>query len=73
MLCPHFVDRRPCECSAVEGVLIPSLHERERFCRTDHFRACPTFRARVIGGEVITQNAYYALWSPDGQEDSLGV
>jgi hypothetical protein len=62
MACEFFDDGRLARCSAVCGLLIPTLHERERYCRGDENAACPTYRLRQELGEPIPQSAYYALW-----------
>ena len=55
--------RRVC-CNAVDGELIPSLHERERYCRHDsNWASCPTFQLRAREHRRIAQEEYYALWT----------
>jgi hypothetical protein len=69
MSCPLFLDGRLCRCEAVRGLLIPSLHERERFCRpASAHGACPTFRSFSATGAAISQDQYYELWSPEPVE-----
>jgi hypothetical protein len=48
----------------VAGTLIPSHHERERYCRGAASRECPTFKLFQIAGAPVSQQAYYALWLP---------
>jgi hypothetical protein len=62
--CPYFVDGPLCRCSAVRGLLVPSLHERERFCTTESSGSCPTFRVRVTRDSALPEEVYYALWLP---------
>ncbi len=64
MSCPHFVDDSLCRCAAVRGHLVPSLHERERFCRSDQPERCPTFQARALRGAALPEEVYYRLWLP---------
>jgi hypothetical protein len=45
-------------------LLIPSHHERERYCRTDGNKACPTFKLYQLHGAPVPQESYYALWVP---------
>ena len=65
MACPHFVDDRLCRCCAVAGLLIPSVYERERFCRGDEsFHSCPTFCAFAKRQSKLPQEVYYSFWLP---------
>ena len=64
MACEFFDDGRLARCTAVDGLLIPSHHERERYCRTDGSKSCPTFKLYQLGGVPLAQEAYYALWVP---------
>ena len=64
MACKFFDDGRLARCSAVDGLCIPSHHERERYCRTDGSAACPTYRLYEISRAPIAQDAYYAQWLP---------
>jgi hypothetical protein len=57
-------DGRRVRCGAVDGELVPSLHERERYCRRDdNFTRCPTFRAFRLHQRRLAQAEYYALWT----------
>jgi hypothetical protein len=65
MPCPHFIEERFSRCAAVRGLLIPSIYERERFCRPEGgCQLCPTFRAFEARGAKIPQEIYYQLWLP---------
>jgi hypothetical protein len=64
MACEFFDDGRLARCTAVSGLLIPSHHERERYCRTDGSSECPTFRLYQLRRAPLPQDAYYALWVP---------
>jgi len=64
MACKFFEDGRLARCSAVDGLCIPSHHERERYCRTDGSAECPTFRLYQVSCTPIAQEAYYAEWLP---------
>lgn len=64
MACEFFDDGRLVRCAAVAGLLIPSHHERERYCRTDGNIACPTYQLHRLRGGPLPQEAYYALWLP---------
>jgi hypothetical protein len=63
-MCEHFDETRGARCRAVAGTLIPSLFEREQFCRTENHGRCPTQRLYRIRGSKLSQEAYYALWIP---------
>ena len=52
-----------CRCRAVRGLVTPSLHERERFCRNEPAR-CPTYQLRARRDEALPEEVYYALWLP---------
>jgi len=59
------VEDRLCRCSGVQGLLIPSVYERERFCRPEGgHNSCPTFCAYHARGAKLPQEVYYALWLP---------
>ena len=64
MACEFFDDGRLARCTAVCGLLIPSHHEREKYCRTDESSACPTYQLCKLAGQPIPQQQYYALWVP---------
>jgi hypothetical protein len=62
MACEFFDEGRLARCAAVNGLLIPSHYERERYCRTDGNCDCPTFKLYQLRGAPLPQEAYYALW-----------
>ena len=64
MACEFFDDGRLARCTAVDGLLIPSHHEREHYCRTDGSAACPTRKLYQLGRGPVSQDAYYELWVP---------
>jgi hypothetical protein len=64
MACECFEDKKLARCTAVTGLLIPSHHERERYCRGDGNHDCPTYRLYKLRGTRLSQDAYYALWLP---------
>jgi hypothetical protein len=64
MACECLEDGRRVRCRAVDGELVPSLHERERYCRSDgNFTRCPTFQAFRRNQRRLAQAEYYALWT----------
>jgi hypothetical protein len=67
MPCPYFRGDPDCRCAAVSGEIVPSLHERERFCMSSCDR-CPTFLARQQAGEPILEDHYYDLWLAPGAD-----
>jgi hypothetical protein len=64
MACRYFEEGRLCRCAAVRGLVVPSLHERERFCLGDEPDRCPTLRLRERRDEALPEEVYYALWLP---------
>lgn len=64
MACEFFDDGKLARCTAVDGLLIPSHHEREHYCRTDGNATCPTFKLYQLRRAPVSQDAYYALWIP---------
>jgi hypothetical protein len=64
MACEFFIDGHIVRCGAVEGVLVPSHHERERYCKSNGERRCPTFRLHQLRRRPVSQEDYYALWVP---------
>ena len=68
MACHHLNENgRSTLCGAVEGSLIPSHFERERYCHGDGNGACPTAQLYRLRGTRISQELYYRQWivSPD--------
>lgn len=61
MTCTYFEEGALCRCRAVRGLLVPSLHERERYC-TSQPALCPTQRLRELSGHPLDEESYYALW-----------
>jgi len=61
MPCPLFDDGRNARCHAVAGGVVPSLHERERYCRTDLPDQCPTLIEYARAGQ-LTEERYYSIW-----------
>lgn len=65
MACEFFDDGRLARCGAVDGLLIPSHHEREHYCRSsDGSAACPTLKLYQLRGGPVPQAIYYAQWIP---------
>jgi hypothetical protein len=64
MACEFFDEGRLARCTAVCGLLIPSHHEREHYCRTDENAACPTFKLYQLHKSPVPQEQYYSLWVP---------
>jgi hypothetical protein len=64
MACKCLEEGRTVRCSAVNGDLIPSLHERERYCRSEsNWASCPTFQLHRREERQLMQEEYYALWT----------
>ncbi len=64
MACECLEEGRKVSCKAVDGELIPSLHERERYCRHDaNWASCPTFQLKQRTQRRLAQEEYYALWT----------
>ncbi len=68
MACPKLEEGSLCRCAAVRGFVVPSLHERERFCLTDGWPRCPTFVASAAYHAPLPEEAYYAIWLPSRRE-----
>jgi hypothetical protein len=64
MACEFFDEGKLARCTAVCGLLIPSHHERERYCRTDASASCPTYKLYQLHGRPVPQEQYYSLWVP---------
>ncbi len=63
MSCPLYGPDRS-RCCAVQPMVTPSLHERERYCTNDSYRVCPTLRLRLARGRPLSEDDYLALWMP---------
>lgn len=61
MACALFEEGTSCRCHAVVGTVVPSLHERERFCRSSEEDRCPTRIAYKSTGP-LAEDDYYAIW-----------
>jgi hypothetical protein len=72
MSCPLFEEARACRCRAVSGDVVPSLHERERFCRTSQPERCPTYQQFLATGE-LDEEEYYAIWLTPRPEPVVAV
>jgi hypothetical protein len=73
MRCPFLDEGHLTRCRAVAGTLIPSLYEREQFCRSDGHVGCPTHRLFLVQREPLSQDAYYALWVPTAARPSSSL
>ena len=69
MACTFYENNRICRCAAVRGQITPSLHERERYCRSDEPQRCPTYQIRRLRTEPLPEEAYYKLWLPLSGDD----
>ena len=71
MACRYLVPEPSCRCAAVTGSVVPSIYERERFCRAEQgFLRCPTFRAHAAHGALLAERDYWALWTGDVERTS---
>jgi hypothetical protein len=70
MPCPQFRTAGvQCRCAAVVDVVVPSLHERERFCKSDRSRECPIFQAYARTRLPVSEDEYWRIWlSPPADE-----
>jgi hypothetical protein len=57
---------------AVRELLVPTLHEREQFCRTPEWDRCPTYQALLDRGGPVSQEVYYSLWIPPAMGRAAG-
>jgi hypothetical protein len=64
MGCLLFVEGADCRCFAVLGRHVPTLHERERYCRTSDPGRCPTLREFVDRGTRLSEEQYLQIWIP---------
>jgi hypothetical protein len=62
MACSLFEERHCDRCGAVTGTLIPSHHERERYCRTNNYTRCPTYQLYRLRGKPLSEETYFDLW-----------
>jgi hypothetical protein len=64
MSCPLFSDERECRCGAVSGRHVPTVFERERYCKSNP-DGCPTLREHLHIGRRLTEDEYLNLWMPE--------
>ena len=64
MECRFF--RRPpdCRCFAVEGRHVPTIYERDRYCRSASGE-CPTLHLRQIRGRALSEDEFLEIWLPE--------
>jgi hypothetical protein len=64
MPCPLYSQRgHRCSCAGVRGDVVPTLHERESFCSTASYGACPTLLANIRKGRPLTEAEYLMEWT----------
>jgi hypothetical protein len=73
MSCSLFVDGARCRCLAVAGLHVPTLHERDAFCRTEQAERCPTRLAYVDRGVRLSDEEYLRIWLPPAPRRSAAV
>jgi len=61
MACPFFDQScASCRCNAFAQPIVPSLHEREIFCRKSwEFARCPWYRVRRALQRPISEQEYW--------------
>jgi hypothetical protein len=64
MACPFFREDRGARCRAISDDVVPSLHERERFCCSRDYGDCPTLRMMLRLRRPITESEYLAIYLP---------
>jgi hypothetical protein len=62
MACPLFSDGARCRCHAVRGHHVPTLYERERYCKAAH-DACPTLNELRLRVRLLDEEEYLRLWT----------
>ena len=63
MPCPQFRSAgADCRCAAVGELIVPSMYERERYCRSESARECPIYQAFARTGDPITEDQYWQIW-----------
>ena len=71
MACPLFKQRGlRCACLAVAGENVPTLHEREVYCRTSAHTTCPTLLVRIRKGRALSENEYLTVWTGEAERAS---
>jgi hypothetical protein len=64
MACPFFREDRGARCRAISEDVVPSMHERERFCCSRDYGDCPTLRMMLRLRRPITESEYLAIYLP---------
>lgn len=65
MACPFFLgdETHACQCGAVTGIVIPTLHQRRLHCvPPDSYFNCPTLLSAIQEGRRLTEPEYEDLW-----------
>jgi len=64
MTCPLLKGGRYERCGAVLSEVLPTLHEREHYCRSNDYTSCPTLQLALRLNRLLEESEYEALWIP---------
>jgi hypothetical protein len=64
MECRLFQGPPDCRCFAVRGRHVPTIYERDRYCR-DRSGECPTLEAHRRSGRALSEDEYLQIWLPE--------
>jgi hypothetical protein len=64
MRCLLFRSEPDCRCRAVRGRHIPTVFERDRYCRSSS-EECPILRAHHYLGRLLSEDEYLEIWLPE--------
>jgi hypothetical protein len=70
MACPLYREERGARCRAISDDVVPSLHERERFCCSPEYGDCPTLRMMLRLRRPLTEDEYLAIYMPPAPDDA---
>ncbi|MDB4968085.1 MAG: hypothetical protein JWN44_3774 [Myxococcales bacterium] len=64
MACPLFCEDKGARCRAISADVVPTIHERERFCRSADYGDCPTLRMMLRLRRPLSEDEYLAIYLP---------
>ena len=66
MDCRFFQGPPDCRCRAVRGRHVPTIYERDRYCRAGS-EDCPTLQALQRCGRPLSEDEYLQIWLPEAR------
>ena len=62
MKCPWLYKAQPQKCSAVQGLVVLSICELEKYCESGNYILCPVYKAQRFSGELLSVYQYREIY-----------